>query len=204
MRVSALAATMGMALATLSAPLAHAETWIDPAGRLIFEMPRGWSESIEARQTDNYTAVSIFDPNHDCSIVAQPNDSTKNLSATRVRDAVLEEDRWTEQNLLTYTEAFPGMFNGTQPELLSHSIETPGSWPIVRMEFRAGGKSIYGAAQLRPGIDMWAMCSIYSGQDSAATYDAFFRSMGAPADAQWRTELEPASTTTPALAPATP
>ena len=192
MRVSALAAILGLTVAAVAAP-AVAEPWTDPAGRLVFEMPRGWNEAEEVRQTANFTAVSIFDPNHDCSILAQPNQGTRSLSPTRVREAVARDDQFDEEFLENAITSFPSLLNGAEPEVVSHSLDTSGDWPIFRVEYAAGAKTIHGALQLRPGLDITSACAIYDGADSASDYDAFFRSIGTPRDAEWEAQAATAA-----------
>mgnify|MGYP006908234789 CR=1 FL=1 len=184
MRAIALAAIIG---GTMLAGAAAAETWTDPAGRLIFDKPRGWQ--VDPQQTSSGTVVLAFDGSHDCFLMATPNSGTSSASARQVVSSTTQpfaRAAW-ETTANSITTLFPA--GGAQ--MTNQSVDSSGVWPIQRAEFQSSeGNTVYAAIQGRPGIDLIGFCTAYSG--SADVFNGVFRSMAHPNDASWASSLQAA------------
>jgi len=200
MRALAIALIAGIGLA--AAGPAAAQPWTDPAGRFVFQMPSGWREQVDARQTENLTYIEIFTPDRDCAFVAQPTEGLASISPLRARDVVLDDTRFGSEYLKAAGDTFVRVFPNDSAVVVSQSIDRSGFWPIRRVEYLSGEKAIHGAIQWRPGLQLLAVCSKYEGADQASDYDVIFRSVGTPNDATWQAEAEAAEATRAAAPPA--
>jgi hypothetical protein len=192
----------GLTAAALMAGAAVAEPWNDPNGRVSFEAPRGWV--MEVRRASPGTIVLAGSANNECYVLATPNSATSNATADRSRRATdpIAADAW-----VATANSIAPMFPGRNATLTNQSVDTSGFWPIQRAEFGGAARPVIAGLTSRPGIDLMAFCWTYGGGDATATYEALFRSLAHPNDAQWRAsaeqaEAERAARATPAPTPA--
>lgn len=192
----------GLAAMALMAGAAAAEPWNDPNGRVSFEAPRGWV--MEVRRASPQTIVLAGSANNECYVLATPNSNTSNASPDAVRRATeaIASDAWTAA-----ANSVTPMFPGRSASLTNQSVDTSSFWPIQRAEFSGGPRPVTAALTSRPGIDLMAFCWTYAGGDATATYEALFRSLAHPSDAEWRAraeqqEAERAARAAPAPTPA--
>jgi hypothetical protein len=82
------------------------------------------------------------------------------------------------------------VFPSNSAQFVSRSSDTSGFWPFQRAELRNGERAVHGAMQVRPGMDLIAMCLTYGGADTTAVYDALIRSFGTPNDATLQAAAE--------------
>jgi hypothetical protein len=185
----------GLAALALMTQTAAAVPWNDPNGRVSFDAPRGWV--MEVRLADPQTIVLAGSANNECYILGTPNPGTANASADRIRRLTdpLAADAW-----LTVANSLVPMFPERNASLVSQSVDTSGFWPIQRAEFTGGARGVIAAVTSRPGIDLMAFCWTYAGGDATATYEALFRSLSHPNEAEWRASAEQARAN-PAPAP---
>jgi hypothetical protein len=177
----------GFAVMALLAGTATAEPWNDPNGRVSFEAAPGWV--MEVRRASPGTIVLAGSANNECYVMATPNSNTGNANADRVRRATdaIAADAWTAA-----ANAVSPMFPRRSASLTNQSVDTSGFWPIQRAEFGGGPRPVIAGLTSRPGIDLMAFCWTYAGGDATATYEALFRSLSHPNDAQWRASAEQA------------
>ncbi len=196
MRKLALAAAIGIGL-TLGG-VAFAEQWTDPNGRLTVNLPAGW----RARPQDagSATALLAFNAANDCYFFGVPNPASANATprAAKLTTTPIEASAW-----VTAGNAISDFFPNNSAQLVSSSVDTSGFWPVQRAELRGPDKTVYGAIEVRPGVELRAFCS---GASSASAYEAIFASLGHPNDAAWRAEIErveaAAAASTPTQQPA--
>lgn len=185
MRVWKLASVCAAALAMTS--VASAETWTDPNGRLTFDQPAGWSTQVR-RAPEGVTAIITGTADHECQIIAQANPQTADRTPAAVRAAVANDEQFGASQWISIANGWRGIFPDDSASVTSRSSESSGPWPIQRAELRSPERVVHGALQMRPGIDIVAMCMTYGGADAVATYDRVIRSIGHPNDAAWAAE----------------
>ncbi|MBC7769117.1 MAG: hypothetical protein H7124_10055 [Phycisphaerales bacterium] len=181
MRILALAAAVGVAL---SVGVAQAEQWNDPNGRVTFDKPSGWQAEAAGPQTAQ-TAVLLFNASNDCYVfgVANPNTASSSADAARNTTTPLSPDAWaTAANAVR--DFFPA---GSSPQVVTQTVDTSGFWPVQRAQLQAPSRTVFGAVQVRPGVEMRAFCSSTSGSESAA-FAQIFNSLGHPNDATWQSQ----------------
>jgi hypothetical protein len=183
----------------LASPAA-ARPWTDPNGRLTLDLPAGWE--VDPLNCPDCTYVLIFNPSRDCHVVARPRAAANALQPQRVRAIMRDNTRITPQIWTSGANAVPALFPGDSAQFVSQTVETERFWPMQRAELRSGERVVHGAMQLRPAMELWAFCVPASGAHSASEYNALFRSMGTPNDAQLQSEVEAAEAAAPATAPA--
>lgn len=167
------------------------------------DVPRGWNGEAQ-NCADGCSAFWAFSAQHDCYVVAQPREGDAVLNPARVR--IVARNPIAQNVWVSGANAVGSAFPNDSAQFVSQSVEDAGFWPIQRAEFRNGeGKTVFGALQLRTNVELWAFCLPASGQTTASTYDAIFRSIGTPTDAERQAEVEAAeAAAAPPAAPATP
>jgi hypothetical protein len=151
--------------------------------------------------------VLAFNPSRDCHVLARPRTGTNVLQPRRVRAIVQDNTRITPQVWTNGANGIPAVFPNDSAQFVSQTVDTSGFWPIQRAELRNAEQVVFGAMQMRPEMELWAFCVAASGTPRATDYDALFRSMGTPNDAQLKTEVEAAeaaAAAAPAPAPQPP
>jgi hypothetical protein len=180
---------------------ALAAEWSDSEGRMTFDAPAGWATTQE--HSEGFSYVVTGTANNECHFVARPNAGTVSAQAEAVRrtagdDAQFGADQWTR-----VANSISPVFPGASAQFVSRSSDTSGFWPIQRAELRNGERAVHGAMQIRPGMDLIAMCLTYGGADSAERYDDIIRSFGTPNDATLQSAAE-GQAAAEAAAPAQP
>lgn len=200
MRALLLATAFSVGL--IVAGTAQAAEFSDSEGRMKFDAPAGWATTQE--HSEGFSYVVTGTANNECHFLARPNPGTANAAAEAVRrtasdDAQFGADQWTR-----VANSISPVFPGSSAQFVSRSTDTSGFWPIQRAELRNAERAVHGAMQIRPGMDLIAMCLTYGGADSAERYDAIIRSFGTPNDAALQTaaEAQAAEETAPPAAPA--
>lgn len=196
MRKSALAAAV-MCIGILAGGSAAAEPWNDPAGRVSFDAPRGWVIDVHRANPD--TIVIAGNANNECYVLAVPNNGTRSASVARViagNTGPLSNSAWAG-----LANAVTPVFPEGNARVVSQTVDTSGLWPIQRAELSGAARPVTAVMSSRPGIEITALCWTYGGPDATATYEAFFRSLSHPNDAEWAAAAQ-AAQPTPAPAPA--
>jgi hypothetical protein len=176
-----IALAVAMALGMGAAEVATAETWTDPAGRMVVDLPAGWR--TQSRGAPGQTAILAFNPANDCYFFGVDNPGTANASPGAVRNTTtpLAPESW-----VTAASGLRDFFDAA-PSLTSQTVDTSGFWPVQRAEFAGGSRPVYGSVQLRPGLELRAFCS---GAGGLAVFDQIFASMRHSNDATWRSAAE--------------
>ncbi|MBX9745833.1 MAG: hypothetical protein K2X34_02960 [Hyphomonadaceae bacterium] len=198
MRKSALAAAV-MCIGMM-AGAASAEQWNDPAGRVSFDAPRGWV--VEIRRANPDTIVIAGNADNECFVLAVPNGGTRNASVARViagNTAPLSSSGWS-----ALANAATPMFPNGNARVVSQSVDTSGLWPLQRAELSGAERPVTAVMVSRPGIEITALCWTYGGPDATAIYEAFFRSLSHPNDAEWAAAAQAAAQPPPAPTPPPP
>lgn len=190
MRTLALAA-MAVCVGLIVAAPAEARPWADPAGRFTADLPSGWA--VTNRSTPTFTYVILGSAANECHIVAQPNTvsasaAPRNVRYTAGQESLMDRDKWVQ-----LANSVSPLFPNNSAEYISHSVDSSGFWPVQRAELRSPDGLVHAGMQIRPGIDIFAYCMTYSGDDPVETYNAFISSLGHTNDAQWRAEIEAAA-----------
>ena len=64
-------------------------------------------------------------------------------------------------------------------------------WPVQTARLTlANGRSVYGALQFRPGMELWSFCRSHEGADEVAVFDRIAHSVGAPNDTEIQINAE--------------
>lgn len=198
MRAFACAALALAALAAVSGA-ASARVWTDPAGRVSFDAPNGWS-IIDQGQA-NITYVIAGTANNECHVLAIPRETTATVSAVRMRDTAANDATFTPEIWTQYSQGITSVFRGGTVQVLSHASEKDGRvWPIQRADLQSSERVVHAALQMRPGLEVLTFCQTYEGADTTDAYDALIRSVATPNDAAWQAEIEAAPA--PAAPPA--
>jgi hypothetical protein len=184
MRASALVA----AALVFAAGSAAAETWTDPAGRLSFDKPSGWSVSQENMPNVTYVVAGTAD--NECHIIAIPRDQLASAAARDIQRAGADDAQFGPDTWAQRANAIPSIFPNNSANVLSRSSETDRVWPIQRAEIQAPERLVHAAVQVRPGVELLTFCQTYEGDDPTATYDSVIRSVGHPNDATWQAQAE--------------
>ncbi len=198
MRLFAIAAIAGLGLAAVTGA-ASARVWTDPAGRLTFDAPAGWT--VEQQQAPDFTYVLAFTADRECHLIAMPGPGTAAASPGRVRAAAADAARFNQEQWIRVANSVPPAFPDDSAVFVSQSTETSQFWPIQRAELRNAERVVHGAIQIRPGIELWTFCMSFGGSDAASNFDGVIRSVGTPNDAALQTAAE-AEAPAPAPAPA--
>lgn len=199
MRGIALAVVCGAAL--LAGGVAAADTWTDPAGRLKFDAPRGWSTQVE--RSDTFSYVITGTANNECQFISQPSANTATAPVDAVNRTAADSAHFGEDVWRRLANSVTPIFPNNSATVLSRTVDTSGFWPIQRAEIQSPDRVVHAAIQLRPGFEIRAFCMTYDGADTTAVYDAVIRSLGHPNDAQWQAAAEAAAAAAaPAPAPA--
>jgi hypothetical protein len=204
MRATALAAaTAGLALIGV----AEARPWADPAGRLTFDAPAGWSINQRTDGGPNLTYVLAGTANNECQFLVVPNPATTTARVGHIRTQGADPARFSNDLWTRALGQFPELVrNGATITVQSTSVENTGFWPIQRAEARSNDQAVHAAIQVRPGLEIFTACLTYGGADATATYDQVIRSIGHPNDATWQAaaETEAAAPPPPPPPPAPP
>lgn len=177
MRASALAAAAAALAVTWGA--AEARPWNDPAGRLTFDAPAGWTVNTP-NGPSNGTFVIAGNANNECQFLAISNPATATASAEHMRSQGGDPARFSSDVWTRALGQFPDLAN---VQIQSTAVDTSGAWPIQRAEARVGDRPVHGAIQVRPGFDIFTACLTYGGADPIETYNQVIRSVGHPSDA---------------------
>jgi hypothetical protein len=178
MRTLLLATTLGFGLL---AGIANAAEFTDSAQRMKFDAPAGWATTQE--RSDGFSYVVTGTANNECHFLARPNTGTASAAAEAVRRTAGDDAQFGESQWVRIANSLSPVFPGNSAQFVSRSSDTSGFWPIQRAELRNAERAVHGAMQIRPGMDLIAMCQTYGGADSAEAYDAIIRSFGTPNDA---------------------
>jgi hypothetical protein len=201
--LAAAAAGLGLTMAGI----AYARVWSDPGGRITFDAPNGWSimQETGANPTDTGSYVIAGTAAAECQVRAQANPRSVASSADAVYRTAAVSTQFDSLYWISAGNAVQSLFPDNSAEFVSHSVDTSGTWPIQRAVLRSGTRTVYGALQLRPGIDLLTMCMTYDGADQVERYEAFIRSVGHPNDAAWQAQLTSAArATAPSTSQGTP
>ena len=179
MRKTALVAAL---MCTAMGGIASADTWTDPAGRVVVDLPAGWQ--TQQRGAPGQTAIIAFNPANDCYIFGVENPATASASANAARNTTtpLAPEAW-----VTAASGLRDFFGSTAPSVTTQSVDTSGFWPVQRVELAGGSRPVYGALQVRPGFELRGFCS---GAGGPAVFDRIFASMRHPNDASWQGDAE--------------
>lgn len=187
MRKFALAALAGLALAAASGAAA-ARTWNDPAGRMIFDAPDGWSV-MEQRAT-NMTYVIVGTADNECHVIAAQHPETATMTVDQIINIGGNDANYTDEAWVRIGATMPMVFS-SPPQLASKREDTNAGWPLQLAQLQ-GERLVHSAVQLRPGLDLFAFCQTYEGADPVATYDALIRSIRTPNDQALLSQATPA------------
>jgi len=191
MRATALVAAAGLSIALAGA--AHARPWNDPAGRLTFDAPAGWTVTQERGSAagDTFTYVIAGTANNECQFFAFSNANTASANADLVRRQSGESARFGSDIWVRTLNGITAVFPGNSATVQSTSTETEGRfWPIQRAEATSPERPVHAALQMRPGFDIITLCMTYDGADPTALYDGVIRSVGHPNDAAFQAAAE--------------
>jgi hypothetical protein len=197
MRLFAIAALAGLTLAAATG-VAAARTFNDPAGRVTFDYPDGWS--VMDQGVANMTYVIAGTANNECHVLAIPREQSAALSVDQIRNASGNDANYTPEAWARIAGGIGGVFRAA-PTVVSHSEETNQFWPLQRAELQ-GERLVHGAIQLRPGMEIHTYCQTYEGADDTIAYDALIRSVKTPNDAALEAQATPAAPAAPAAPPA--
>jgi hypothetical protein len=182
MRCALLAAAITLSFAAT----ASAGPWTDPAGRIVFEAPENWIVAPQPGQ--DFTYVIAGGGMSECHVFATPQPATAAADADLVQAAgkvPLESAAWASVAART-----PWIFNGT-PIIAEHSVDDDPFWPVQTARLTlANGRSVYGALQFRPGMELWSFCRSHEGADEVAVFDRIAHSVGAPNDTEIQINAE--------------
>ncbi|MGE3251049.1 MAG: hypothetical protein AB7J28_04735 [Hyphomonadaceae bacterium] len=196
MRILAIAA----AALALTAGAAFAQPWADPQGRLTFNAPNGWPIDVQAASTAELLHVITGTADDECQFVVFTRAQTATATANAVRIGMqnpIGEPAW-----LGITQTMTRMFRSPATVQNPRVDTTSGFWPIQRAELVSGDRTVHGAMQARPGLEIWTLCLTYTDTDRAAQFTQVINSVGAGRDAEWRAEIEAAQApAAPAEAP---
>jgi hypothetical protein len=161
---------------------ASADTWTDPAGRMVVDLPAGWQ--TQQRGAQGQTTIIAFNPANDCYLFGIDNPASASASPNAARNTTtpLAPEAW-----VTAASGLRDFFGSTPPTVTSQSVDTSGFWPVQRVELAGSPRPVYGALQIRPGAELRAFCS---GAGGVAVFDRIFASMRHPNDAAWREAAE--------------
>lgn len=179
---------------------AQAQQWSDPAGRITFSPQPGWATTVE--RSDTFTYVVSGSANNECHFLARPNQGTAAASPATARRTAANDAQFGQDQWVRVANSLTPVFPANSAQFISRSTDSSGFWPIQRAELSNGERAVHGAIQIRPGVDLIAMCLTYGGADSAETYDAIIRSFGTPNDAALQTTAEAAEAAAAAAAAA--
>jgi hypothetical protein len=162
--------------------IASADTWTDPAGRVVVDLPAGWQ--TQQRGATGQTAIIAFNAANDCYIFGVDNPGTANVSANAVRNATtpLTPEAW-----VSVASGLRDFFGSAAPSVTSQSVDTSAFWPVQRVEYAGASRPVYGALQIRPGVELRGFCS---GAGGVAVFDRIFASMRHPNDVTWQGAAE--------------
>ncbi len=185
MRIFAIAA----AALALTAGAACAQPWADPQGRLTFQAPAGWPVDVTPNPNASILHVVAGTADDECQFVVYVRPETASAAADGVRrgmSAAIAETAWLDVSR-TMTRLFraPATVQGAR-------VDTAQFWPVQRATLISGDRTITGAMQARPGLEIWTFCLTYSGADRSALFNQVINSVGAGRDAEWRTQIEAA------------
>lgn len=162
-----------------------AAAWTDPAGRVIFDAPRGWA--VQAQDTAQVTYVITATGAAECHIVAQPN-ALEGRDAQRVIDVMNDDAQFDNSAWERITNGlFAPIFPGNSASVISTSKDTSEFWPIRRAEIQGPERVVHVTMQARPGTDILSACMTFGGSTPTATFEALVRSLRHPNDANWET-----------------
>ncbi len=172
--------------------IAEARVWTDPSGRLVFDAPAGWVTSQErgASPSDAYSYVISGTANNECHFVSQPSPGLASATAFQVRRAAGEDAQFGPEFWTSTANGMPAIFPGNSAQVLSRSLDTSGFWPIQRAEIQSPERLVHASIQLRPGMNLLAMCMTYGGADPVDLYTTVSRSVGHPNDATFQADAE--------------
>ena len=188
MRVFACAAIAALALAAGTAG-ASARTWTDPAGRVSFEAPDGWSVNPERPPNMTYVVAGIA--NYECHVLAIPRENSASSSPQAIRNTAANDATFTPEIWTQLTSGLTSVFRDGAVQVLSRSSEKDGRfWPIQRAELQGSERPVHAAMQMRPGLDLLTLCQTYEGDEPTAAFDALIRSIATPNDAALQAQAE--------------
>lgn len=182
MRLMILAA-VALATTTMSA---SASPWTDPAGRLVFDAPSGWM--VAPQTSEGFTYTVALGNTSECHVFASPRAETATATPDRVRVAgqtQLDASAWT-----SIASLLPTIFQG-DVQVVSQDVDARPFWPVQTARLRtADGRSVHGAIQFRPGLELWSFCQTFAGADEVSAFDLVAHSLGTPNDVTLQAEAE--------------
>lgn len=198
MRILVIAA----AALALTAGGAFAQPWADPAGRLTFNAPNGWPVDVAPNSTADLLHITAGTADDECQFVVFTRPTTASASADGVRRGMVTpigEPAW-----LSMTQTMTRLFRAPAT-VQNPTVDTAsGFWPIQRATLVAGDRTVLGAMQGRPGLEIWTFCLTYAPGDRSGVFNQVINSVGAGRDAEWRTQAEAAEAARAAAAAAPP
>ena len=142
MRLFAIAAIAGLSLAAATG-LADARTWTDPAGRVMVDVPNGWS-AIDQHNA-NYTYFIFGTANDECHVFAFPRPESASMSPDSVRRGALNDANYSTDAWVRVGTSITSVFTSA-PTVVSTSKETDQFWPIQRAELQ-GERLVHAAGE---------------------------------------------------------
>ena len=186
---------LGAAIAALAlVSAASAETWTDPAGRVIVDAPRGWS--VLDQRTPNLTYVIIGTANDECHILAIPRAESAAMSPAAIKRATANDANYTPEAWGRVSAGMTSVFSAP-PTIVSRSQDNSQFWPIQRAELQ-GERLVHGAIQLRPGIELQTYCQSYEGTTPTETFETVIHSVRTANDAALQQQAEAEAPAAPA------
>ncbi len=186
MRAFALAAMVGVGL--FAGGVGEARPWTDPAGRLIIDVPAGWT--VDSRRTEGISYVIAGNANNECQFVATPNPNSASSSMDAIRRTILNDAQFGDAAWLAIANPITPVFPNNSAVFVSRSRDDAGVWPVQRADLQSPRRLVHAGFQLRPGMDLLGLCMTYDGADPTAIYDNVLRTMGHPNDAQFQAQGE--------------
>jgi hypothetical protein len=175
-----------------------AMAWTDPAGRVNFDPPRGWT--VQPQNATQITYVITATGAAECHVVAQPNgfdDRTpQSIIDASNDDARFDAATWTR----IANGLFAPVFRDNSANVVSTAKDASGFWPIQTAQIEGPDGVAHVTMQSRPGVDILSACLTFNGAPPTATFNALILSISHPNDEQW--EAMPPEAAPAAAAPA--
>ncbi len=187
MRAFAIAAIASFGLVAASGA-ASARVWSDPAGRMTFDAPSGWTINTENMPGVTYVVAGTAD--NECHVIAIPRDQLASAAARDIRRAGADDAQNTLEVWAARGNAIPSIFPNNSANVLSRSSEQNGFWTVQRAEIQGPERLVHAAQFIRPGFEFQVFCQTYEGADPVDTYNALIRSIAHPNDATWQAQAE--------------
>jgi hypothetical protein len=188
MRKHALAAAA--AALAIFVGLAEAREYRHASGNLVFDAPADWPVTNEPA-SEGLVYVIAGDNDNECHIMAQTNANTRGAPSYDTWRTARSDERFDQAFWLDKANVFSRVFPQRSATFVSRSRDDAGFWPLQRAELDSPTRGrVYAGLQLRPGVDIYAICVNYEGAAPTATFDSVLRSLGHPGDAEMRAAAE--------------